>query len=314
MKNVKLGKILLYAASAVMITASAASLGACTIETAHPEAEITYEFNGETYSVKYTLYRNLRPHTVRHFIELSDEGYYDNTVIHNYDTSDWFGGMYTYDQEQYTEKSENANQMAEYFADFSKEDAYVQLYADGVLSKTVFKFAAYNPETEKIEDTDEYVPTLMGEFYNNIHQESENDPLSSEFGCLKTYYYEKSSVQKVYVTPTKDQTIMADYKSNCTTSLFAVQTGTSSSYTRATYSVFAKLASIDEFENLIEDINDYIRDEHGGTKSDFYNETVVHVDNSDAFTDKSEVDRGIEQTFKSPKTPIIIKSVKITKY
>ncbi|MDE6585610.1 MAG: peptidylprolyl isomerase [Clostridia bacterium] len=314
MKHFKLRKILICAVSAAVVTSACVSLGACNIETAHPEAEITYEFNGETYAVKYTLYRDLRPHTVRHFIELANEGFYDGTIVHDFDSSDWFTGGYSYDSEDYTAKKDNAGQMAEYFEAHAKEDAYVKLYADGKLSKTVFKESAYNDVTEKIENANEYVPALMGEFYNNIHQEFDNDPLNAEIGCLKTYYYDKTTTNKVFVTPTSDQTIRADYSNNCTTSLFAVQTSSSSSYSRSDYCVFARLSSTDAFYDLTDAVNDYITNEHGGTRSNFYNETTVHVDNNDNYSDKAEADKGKEVKFKAPKTPIIIKTVKITKY
>lgn len=314
MKHVNLKKILICAVTASVMASACASLSACNIETDHPEAEITYEFNGQTYAVKYTLYRNLRPHTVRHFIELANEGFYDNVVVHDFETADWITGGYSYDADDYAAKKDNAGQMAEYFGDYSKEEAYSQLYAAGKLSKTVFKESAYNALTQTIADQNEYVPTLIGEYYNNIHQEYDNDPLSAETGCLKTYYYSKSTTKKVYVTPTSDQTIMADYSSNCTTSLFAVQTSSSSGYTRTDYCVFARLSDTDEFYKLTDAVNDYISDEHGGTRSEFYNETTVHVDNYDGYTDKTEADRGTEVKFNAPKTPIIIKSVKITKY
>lgn len=314
MKHVKFRKILICAVSAAVVTSACLSLGACNIETAHPEAEITYEFNGETYAVKYTLYRDLRPHTVRHFIELANASFYDNVVIHDFDSSDWFTGGYSYDADDYAAKKDNAGQMAEYFGDYSKEDAYIELFAEGKLSKTVFKASGYNADNQTIIDRNEYVPAVIGEFYNNIHQEFDNDPLNAEMGCLKTYYYEKETTNKVYVTPTDDQVIMADYASNCTTSLFAIQTSSSSGFTRSDYCVFARLSSTDEFFELKDAVDDYITSEHGGTRSNFYNETTVHVDNNDTYSDKPEADRGKEVKINAPKTPIIIKTVKITKY
>ncbi len=314
MKRSKIAKILICVASAVTLSVSALSVSACSIETAHPEAVITYEFNGEEYAVKYTLYRNLRPHTVRHFIELANSGYYDGTVVHDFDTSDWFTGGYAYDADEYAAKKDNAGQMAEYFTENSKEEDYVSLYAEGKITPTVFKESAYNPTDQKIVDESGYVPTLFGEFYNNIHQEIKHDPLNAELGCLKTFYYAKESTQKVYVRPTAGETVMADYKSNCATSVFAVQTGASSGFAKTAYCVFGKPADADAFDELLDAVNEFIENEHGGTRSNFYNSAEVRVDNFDNFSNEPEADKGIEVTFKAPKTPIVLKSVKVTKY
>ncbi|MDE7330359.1 MAG: peptidylprolyl isomerase [Clostridia bacterium] len=315
MKKFKLGKILICLASAVVLSVSALSFSACNIETDHPEAVITYEFNGNEYAVKYTLYRNLRPHTVRHFIELADSGFYDNTVVHDFDTSDWFTGGYSYDAEDYTAKKDNANTLTEYFSDNSKEADYVRLYADGVLTPTVYKDSAYNPVDQTVGDASEYLPVLFGEFFNNVHQEITNDPLNAELGCLKMFYYTKESTQKVCVKPaSSDFALLPDYKYNCATSVFGVQTAASSGFAKSAYAVFAKLADTDAFDKLLDAVNDFIENEHGNTRSNFYTSAEVRVDNLDEYSNKPEADKGIEVTFKAPKTPIVLKTVKITKY
>lgn len=112
MKSSVLKKIIICAVSAVTVAFTAVSASACSIETDHPEVQITYDFNGESYEVKYTLYRNMYPHTVRHFIELAKENFYDNTIIHDYKTTDWFTGGYEYNEEDYTALSGNANQLS----------------------------------------------------------------------------------------------------------------------------------------------------------------------------------------------------------
>ena len=71
----------------------------------------------------------------------------------------------------------------------------------------------------------------------------------------------------------------------------------------------------DAFDKLLDAVGDFIDDNHGGTKSDFYTAVEnVRVDNADNYTDKPETDKGKEVDFKAPKTPIIIKEVKIDKY
>lgn len=314
MKHSKFTKILACSVCALAITFTVSAASACSVETAHPEARITYEFNGKTYEVNYTLYRNMYPHTVKHFIELADGHLYDGIIIHDYQTNDWITGGYSYDADAYTSHSESSSQMSEYFEEYSKEDAYMQLFNGGKLSPSVYGNYKFDGKNNMTYDADTVLPTVMGEFYNNIHQEIDNGKLTQEYGCLKMYYYAKETTKKVYVTPTKSETIMADYKNNCATSLFALQTGTSSSYSESSYTVFAKLNGTKEFDNLVDAVRDYITDNHGGTASDFYQVTSVRVDNFENFSDKLEADKGTEVSFNTPKTPIIIKTVEITKY
>ena len=68
--------------------------------TDHPEARITIEYDSVTYVLNYKMYRNMYPQTVKHFIELADNGFYNNTIIHNYqsNSSNWYGGGYRYEE------------------------------------------------------------------------------------------------------------------------------------------------------------------------------------------------------------------------
>lgn len=331
MKHANLKKIVIGLVSALVVTFSATAASACRIETNHPQVEITYEFNSETYAVKYNLYRNMYPNTVRHFIELAENKFYDNTVIHNYSTADWFGGAYEYDEERYAALSGNASQMSEYFEEFSKEDAYVQLFNDNKLTPSVFsnmtqfdndkklgeykvKYATAAGKFQTVKEEDA-LPYVIGEFGNNINQEIKNGKLTAEYGCLKIFYYKKTTTQKVYVTPTDDQIVMADYKNNSATSVFSVQAGSSSTYSANDYTVFGTLESDKTFESLIEAIAEYKSDNHGSSSSsDFVLTTTARVDNLDDFSIKSEADKGITVSFSVPLQPIIIKTIKITKY
>ncbi|MDE7083353.1 MAG: peptidylprolyl isomerase [Clostridia bacterium] len=314
MKSKIFKKIALCFASA-LIVCSVGAVAGCNPETDHPEVRITYEFNGETYAVDYKLYRNMYPHTVRHFIELADANFYDNTIIHNYQTNDWFTGGYTYDKSAYVSKIDNTGLMSEYFEDFSKEDAYSQLFADGKLSASVYSNRMYGEDGKEYVVSEDALPTVMGEFYNNINQEIEKGALTADYGCLKMYYYAKESTQKIYVTPTDDQIILADYDSNCATSVFALQTGVSSAYSEMNYTVFAQLKDTEAFDDLVAAVKEYIENNHSNTASDFY--TIVSdvpVDNNDVYSNKPDNDRGILVDFNVPKQPIVIQSVKVTKY
>lgn len=314
MKHAKFTKILMCLTTALAITFTVGAAGACSVKTNHPEARITYKFNGKEYDVTYTLYRNMYPHTVQHFIELANAELYNGIVIHDYQTNDWITGGYSYDEDVYATHSESVSLMSEYFEEHSKEDAYMQLFNEGKLSASVYGNYKFDGKDNMIYDEESVLPTVMGEFYNNIRQEIDNGKLTQEYGCLKMFYYSKETTKKVYVTPTKNETIMADYKNNCATSLFALQTGTSSTYGENNYTVFAKLKSTKEFDNLVDAVRNYIRDNHGGTASEFYNLTEARVDNYENFSDKIEADKGTSVSFNAPKAPIIIKTVKITKY
>lgn len=286
------------------VVACSTAFSACALETKHPRALITVEFNQEEYEIEYTLYRNMYPQTVRHFIELSDEGFYDNTIIHNYNAgSDWYGGGYEYDEAEYDKESFGA-----YLEGYSKEQAYYDLFDAGKLTPSVF-----SEERSVNEDADAY-PTLIGEF--GEQHKIEKGALSAEFGTLKMYYYDKGDEgnnEKVNIVNSFDQVLFSDYKQNCATSLFAMQVGSTSSVNSSSYCVFAKLRNSDAedtLNDLIDAISDYITDELGGATSSFTTSVTTDVDKYDRVVGTG----GIEQTFTMTSAPIIIKSVKITKY
>ena len=293
------------------VVAFAAPLAAC--ETPKPRAVITFEFNQTEYAVEYTLQRDTCPHTVRRFIELADLGYYDNTVIHDVQTNDWFTGGYAYDAEEYSARATD-QAMGDYLNSHSKYDDFMALFNADKLSVSVYGNHAYDAKENEIIDANTKLHTLLGEFKNNIGQTVTNDNRLANYGCLKMYYYkdetESAQNSKVYVTPTSDQIIMADYKTNNATSLFGVQMGDSSSYGIQNYAVFAMLsgdASRDTLEDLEEAVHDY---ENYATIDAYVN---VNVGELDAATHAYK-DKLIAQTFKAPNSAIVIKTVKITKY
>lgn len=314
MKSKILKKIALCFASA-LIVCSVGAVSACKPETDHPEVSITYKFNGVTYSVGYKLYRNMYPHTVKHFIELADEGFYDGMIIHNYQSSDWFTGAYDYDGTDYSAKVGDKSLLREYFdlphedgtTGHSKASAYSLLA--GKLSASVYSDHYYDDGGKEYVKQGDALPTVMGEFYNNIHQDIEKGALTADYGCLKMFYYEYEQdsaelTAKVYVTPTSDQIILADYRKNCATSVFALQTGVSSSYSERNYTVFAQLKETEAFDKLVDAVKDYISDNHSNNAGDFYT-SVQGLNVGDNLE---------EVTFNVPKQPIIVQSVKVTKY
>lgn len=305
-------KIALVATLACMATSVVAAT-ACNIETKHPKVKITVEFNHETYELDYTLYRNMYPNTVRHFIELADSGIYDNIIVHDYQTSDWLSGAFGYVAEDYVSAMEDSsdNPFAHYLAENSIEDKYMELFNGGKLTPTVYAKEEI-VDGEKVIAKDSAMPTLIGEFANNIGQTIEQGSLSASKGTLKMYYYAKETTQKVFVTPKKDSDYyFADYKSNCATSTFAMQVGsTSNSINAAGYCVFGKMDSTNKLDSLLDAIADYY-----ANSDDSKTKTAIDVpvDNWDEYSTEA-ADRGIEVNFALPTVPIVIKTVKVTKH
>lgn len=316
----KIKKLITCIALSATVVCMAATASGCTTETDHPEVSITYEFNNKTYVVEYTLYRNMYPNTVRHFIELIENGFYNNTVVHDMETNDWFGGAYTYNKELYADRAsgEDEGAMSDYYAyeDYenniiiSKEDEYYDLYEAGKLSTTVYSNIIYDGMTQKIDKLLK-LPTLIGEFSDNQHT-IEKGALSAGYGCLKMYYSKRETNKKVYITPTSDQIAFANYSKNCATYVFGMQVGTTSTYVASQYCVFATVKDSSKVEALVSAVTDYNNDTYGTSITSHYIEATVQVDQNDHFDE--EKDPLIEETFRSPKTPIIIKSVKVISY
>lgn len=306
----KLVKKLALAATLVCMATTVAAASACNVETKHPKVRITVEFNTETYELDYTLYRNMYPQTVCHFMELAESGIYNDMLVHDYRTSDWLSGGFAYNAQEYAAAAE-INAYADYLEGHSLESAYMELFRDGKLTPSVYSGSEYDNDGNLILVKDSALPTLIGEFKNNINQLIQKGALSAEQGTLKMYYYEKETTNKVHVTPSDEIIWNADYKTNCATSVFAMQVGSSSSINAANYCVFGKMDSTTKLISLINAIEDYYNDDKEAT-----NITVedVNVDNQVEIFSSEAADKGIEVDFTLPALPIIVKSVKVIKY
>ena len=312
MVKTKIKKSIAAIVSAAAISASAfgvCALSGCTVKTDHPAAQITIEFAENTYTLDYTLYRNMYPNTVQHFIELADNGFYNNIVVHDYNSGgDWFTGGYKYDDVYYRSSANNAELLSQYFNDptICLEEAYNALAATK-LTPTVYASAnanytvGVNPLT-----------TLIGEFSANGHSIL-NGALNAEYGCLKMFYYKKNTTQHVYAMHHDNQLALSNYKNNCATSLFTLQTGSSSSYSTSEYCVFATIDDAQSLRDLVDDVNEYFEDNYGDSADDYSRIAKAHVDITDTFS-KEDNDHAIEQEFRATRMPIVIRSVKITKY
>lgn len=298
----KLAKKLAIAAT-LLCFGGVMAASACHIESAHPTVRFTVEVSpdtesAQTFELDYTLYRNMYPNTVRHFMELAGEGFYDNTIIHDVQSADWFGGGYAYDASLYAENA-SANALADYFNndEINKSGKYLQLFKDGKLTNSVFSASDGSA-----------MPTLVGEFSSNSSPKIEKGQFGADTGVLKSYYYEKSTKEMVNVRFNDGKSYSRHYKYNCATSIFSMQVSSGTNYSGSDYCIFGKVNNISTLNSLIAAVN-----EAGSTVS----VSGVVVDNWDVYTTEEATDQGISVTFRQPETSagaIVIKSVKITKY
>lgn len=308
------------------IVASAALVGACAVvpvlagcNTSHPEAKITVEFRGTEYVLQYKMYRNMYPQTVQHFIELADNGFYENTIIHNYTTTAWYTGGYdyiseypagetvvegkTYYEQAYAEGKES---FRDYLEASSKEKEYAELAAPeaGKITPSVYKNFINGNYSQPLN-------TLIGEFSNNQHK-IEKGALKTSYGCLTMYYSNKSGFDEVknariYMDKQgSPKGVIGEYKYNSATSLFSVRISKTET-TSSDACVFAVLKNSEVLDDLTKAVSDY-RTSIGSSK--FSQSVNLYVDNYDEYigANKNEV------TYAATSSPIIIKSVKITKY
>lgn len=271
--------------------------------TDHPEARITIEYDSVTYVLNYKMYRNMYPQTVKHFIELADNGFYNNTIIHNYqsNSSNWYGGGYRYEESSVEGElsysrayDEGESGLLTYMQGASKEAEYAELAdpAKGKITPSVYRDFINGEYTSPLN-------TLIGEFSNNQHK-IEKGALKGSFGALRTFYSDKSDYKNhVYLNKQGSPAgVQGEYRYNSTTSLFSIQTSTSTS-SDSNYCIFGVLKNTDVLTDLKQKVNGVATDE-----------VHLYVDNKDAF-----VEPNVNSTaYRVTKTPIIIREVKITKY
>lgn len=294
---------------------AAAVFGGCSIESSHPRARLTLEFNGTEYVIEYTLYRNMYPQTVRHFIELADAGFYDNTIIHDYTANDWYGGGYAYDEEAYAAASEDDG-FEDYLNDsrYYKEDDYLALFKEGKLTSSVYTGYSYDDDGNMTVSEEDAYHTLIGEFANNDHVIDEGRR-GAEYGSLKMFYSDKviedMAAAQVFIKTGSGQVLVHDYEYNSATSLFALQVGSSSSLAVANYATFAYLtgeSDINTLDDLLEAVADYIDDEYN-SDNDFLAPTEAEIDRIENIAEQAA-----STEYDVPRAAIVIRSVEITAY
>ena len=282
--NKKFARVASTLFAGALVFTSATMFAGCT--TAHPEVKITIEFNSETYELDYTLYRKMYPSTVQHFLELAENGYYDGLCVHNYATNFYYTGAYSYNETD-TGNGYGGLEYKDYYATVKGYDSFTQ---------SVFDVK-----------TGEGTYTLYGEFVDNAYS-VENNALSHRFGSLVMYYDDISSCeQKVSVKYSSSDTIgLRDYKLNAATSQFYIFGGTSSSARNSKYCVFGELQADEPLDELREAISSFIDEQ--GEGYEFTTDYRVQINADDKYADKDRV------TYSVPNEPIVIKSVKVTKY
>lgn len=286
-------------------------MSGCT--SARPEAKITISFLDKEYVLEYTMSRNLYPQTVRHFIELADEEFYDNTIIHNYATSYWYGGGYDYDKDAYAADFADGA-MNEYFADHSAEKAYYDLFQANKLTPSVYKEHIDGKFMQPL-------ATLIGEFENAQHKIDNGTGLKSSYGALRMYYTAKDktcfaddTIPTVWLdkdSQSKDEPLLGSYNLHSATSLFSIQVG-SSTTKDSSYCIFATLGNTDVLDDLIDAIAAYKNDTDSTYSGSKFTSTCsnVYVDNYDEYISANVNTASYVVTGE----PLVVKSVKITKY
>lgn len=291
-----LRKIACGALAAVSTLGCAATFTAC--ETSNPEVTMQIAFQGETYNLKYKLYRKITPSTVDHFLWLVENHYYDNTCIHDYDADQlkMYAGAFEVD--------ESKDSGIAYKRYFDVVKAYENLSS--------FPHSVWD-------DEDKTTPTytLYGEFMDGNRFEVKNGNLKQSFGSLTMYYTNISNYNaadhSVYVVRNSDGTLdEREYRYNSATSQFFISLSTSQTSSSA-YCTFATLKNTSVLEDLQDAIADYIDDTYGTDADDedeFVKSATLRVSEDDPIL----ADYEIEKTFSVPQAPIVINHIKVTKY
>lgn len=280
-----LKKIIATTLAATSVLSVAAMFAGCQSD--RPEIEMQISFNGETYSLEYTLYRKLAPKTVEHFLALVEgkdgESYFNGLCIHDFDSERWYTGGYTYNE----------------------GDLSYKAYYDVVKTYENFPTSVFQADQE----TPTY--TVYGEFSKNSFS-VQSGALKETFGSLSMYYTDKSEFDAtVYVTRNDGEgKSRKDYAYNSATSLFYINMDDGSSV-NSSYCTFATLNddSVETLKDLQEAVNAYIEANYDEAE-DFTKDVTVYADQDDYVVGSD----GQDVVYQVPQKAIEIVSVKVSKY
>ncbi len=283
-------KILCCALSAVSVFGCLAMATAC--ETDRPKVEMEIEFNGETYTLEYELYRKIAPSTVNQFLWLAGNGYYDGLCVHDYNASSYtrmYTGAYSY-------SADEGLVYKSYYDEIKKFDNY----SDFPVSVWMHS------------DKSQPTYTVYGEFSDNNFS-VKNGNLKETFGALTMYYFDKDTSAKVYTPYLKEEKegelASRAYKYNSATSMFFI-TLSEGTTNNTKYCTFATLAedSVEVLKDFKADLDEFIATFE--SEDEFVTETEMLIDQDDAFVGGEKT----RKTFSTPNKPIVIKKVTVKKY
>lgn len=285
--------------SAVLIFVCAITFAAC--ESKYPEIEVKITFQDENYTLKYKLYRNAYKQTVEHYLKLIDLKFFDNTVIHDYQSDRMVGGGYTY--------------KAGGEIDFDGTDIIDDLTALDYDAATLKEDGSVKIPVSVWLDAERKQPTnrLYGEITNNNGFVLNNfSGLKNKKGAIGTYSYTPSNESDlVYTVRPSGTEVNGSYYKNSVTSMFYLATSESAA-SSAVFCVFGELAnsaSVKAFDNLLTAIEDYKTEQQ--TADDQYSFTEEF---QTEITDNMANGSPYAVSFQVPKVKIIVKSVRVTKY
>ncbi len=291
----------------VLSLTAALTLGGCMLgtfagcTTNHPEVTITYNFDGKSYAVSYTLSRNDAPQTVQHFLELADAGFYDGLCVHDYTSECIYSGGYKLVDGELEE------------VDYFTRVRELEREKDVTFTQSVWM-------------TDEAktpLYTVYGEFSGNgVQSENSRENVHSA-GALVMYYTSKGSFNGDVTVKRADGGSKNDnnpyqnvrYSTNSATSLFYTYTGSSNATLDKDYCVFG-MADEDDYQKQMVDgllaaVSAY--QETLGDNEDFTTEKEMVINTFEPFEGVSTLKD--KATFQTPvRKPIIIQSVKVDKY
>ena len=283
LKN-KFKKILATTLAVTGVFACTASLTAC--ETSNPKVEMQIEFNDETYDLEYTLYRKTAPATVKHFLALAENGYFDGLCVHDYTGEKMYTGGYKYED----------------------NNLVYQKYYDIVKDYQNFPCSVWLDE-EKANPT----YTLYGEFYGNSEFKVESGAKKQEFGSLTMFYEDIDSDDRIIVERHNGEGIARyAYEDNSATSLFFISLADEAK-SDSNYCTFATLneKSVDKLKELRTAIEEYIESNYNDEDdAEFAPDTKIVVEENDPVL--GEVEQ--EYEYSVPPSAIVIKKVEVKKF
>ena len=292
----KVAKVLSVAIAAVLLFGCTFLFTAC--ESKRPEITVRISFRGEEYNLRYQLYRNLYSQTVAHYIELIDLGYYDNTVIHDYQGDRIVGGGYTYTVDGNVDMSGDVlDDLTALDYDGATKDADGNVTLSDI---TVWKDSERTVATNR----------LHGEIASNGFSIDNDTGLSNTFGALGTYSYvsNKEKTLVTYKQSSRDGYASSEYYKNSTTSMFYIYTSTSAA-SASNFCVFGKLADTDS-ETALNDLLTAISEYQTELELDSFTDSKQDVVIRDEFVDGGSY----TVDFSVPVEKVIIEEMRVVKY